>query len=711
MYTQISQAQPPKLPERIARLDELAHNLWWSWYPPARSMFRALDYSLWRMTTHNPVKQLHRVSPERLQAVAKEPGFLALYDSVIAAFDAVKSRKGAWYAEKYPDRLPGPIAFFSAEFALHASLPIYAGGLGILAGDFFKEASDLGVPMIGVGLMYPQGYFQQRISADGWQEEIYRQLDFYGEAPLVPVPARHGKTLAKVQVAGRSVSLSAWQVNVGSTTIYLLDTNVEENTPQDRRLAERLYIADRDLRVEQETVLGIGGVRALRALGIEPAVWHINEGHAAFSTLERIKEKLDKGIGFGEAVQQVRATTVFTTHTPVPAGHDVFPTETMEKYFRDYWTSMDIGRETFLEMGRHSGDTRAFNMTVQALKTADRRNAVSQLHGQVTRRTWGVLWPGVPEDKVPISHVTNGVHVPTWVAPEMARLYSEYIGADWLMKHDDPAIWERVKRIPDDKLWDARQAMKRKLVHIILERCQERWAEGKTSAEQVLALGALLDQDVLTIGFVRRFAEYKRPALILQDIERLKRIIKNDWRPVQIVFAGKSHPADLPSKFLLHQAFATASERQYRGRIAFVEDYDMHLAHYLVQGVDVWLNTPRRLWEACGTSGMKASINGAPHLSVLDGWWQEAYNGSNGWAIDGGVQNGGPQDQDTADAESLYRLLEEQVVPLYYDRDRTGVPRGWIRLVKEVIRTIVPQFCTRRMLKEYVDRIYLAAPK
>jgi len=705
----VNQALSPRLPERVGRLDELAHNLWWSWHPQVRDLFRALDYPLWRMSGHNPVKQLRQISADRLQAAAADPVFLALYDAVMSAFDADMSAGDTWFATRYPNRLSGPIAYFSAEFAIHNSLPIYAGGLGILAGDICKEASNLGLPLVGVGLMYPQGYFHQRISADGWQEEIYRQLDF-DEVPINPINSRQGRRpLVQVQLDDRFVSIQVWQIRVGRTNIYLLCTNVEENTPQDRQLSARLYIADRELRIQQEILLGIGGVRVLRALGIEPAIWHANEGHTAFMMLERVREEVARGASFVEALQKVRATTVFTTHTPVPAGHDIFPVQLVEKYFHSYWESLGIDRETFLKLGREdsTGD-QAFSMGALALRMADRRNSVSQLHGRVSRKMWRGLWPEAQEDEVPISHVTNGIHVPTWIAPELGRLYENYLGQDWVKRQDDAELWQRVFDIPDNELWAVRQLLKRKLLAAILERGQKAWADGEVTAQQVLAMGALLDPEALTIGFVRRFAEYKRPGLLFQDVERLKRIVKDRRRPVQIIFAGKSHPADFPSKWLLHRVYTLATDRDFQGRIAFVEDYDMHMARYLVQGVDVWLNTPRRLREACGTSGMKASLNGVPHLSVLDGWWHEGYNGANGWAIGNGLETASSEEEDKADAEALYRLLEEKIVPLYYDRDRNGVPRSWIRVVKEAIRSVAPIFCTRRMLKEYAERMYVA---
>jgi len=700
----------PKLPERISRLDELADNLWWSWHEEARNLFRALDYPLWRVTVHNPVKQLHEVSQDTLQTAANDPAFLALYDSVMSTFDADMSSPNTWFTSDYGNLLQGPIAYFSMEFAIHNSLPMYAGGLGVLAGDICKEASDIGLPLVAVGFMYPQGYFHQHISAEGWQEEVYRQLDFEG-APINRVLSPTGdNTIAEIQLGYITLAIGVWQVQVGDTKIYLLDMNLEENPVQYRQLSARLYVADREQRLQQEIVLGIGGVRVLRALNIHPAVWHANEGHTAFMMLERIRELVATGLSFAEATTRVQVTTVFTTHTPVLAGNDMFPAQLLEKYFSGYRKSLGIDRETLLRLGLQDNDiTQTFNMTAFALRMANQRCAVSQLHEEVTRRMWHGIWPNVPEDKVPIFHVTNGIHVPSWVAPELASLFEKYLGKNWIKEHANSRVWEGVLDIPDEELWAVHQLLKRKLIGAIQEGARNRWVEDNVAPGQLVALGVLLDPEAITIGFARRFTEYKRPTLIFRDIDRLKRIINNRWHPVQIVFAGKSHPADLSSKNLLHQAYTLAVDREFQGRIAFIEDYDMHMARYLVQGVDVWVNTPRRLQEACGTSGIKASLNGVLHLSVRDGWWHEGYNGTNGWAIDGDLDALRPDEEDEADTEALYRLLEEKVVPLYYDRDRGGVPHGWIRLIKEAIRSIVPVFCARRMLKEYTEKIYRAA--
>ncbi|MBI4185989.1 MAG: alpha-glucan family phosphorylase [Chloroflexi bacterium] len=702
-----------KIPQRIARLDELANNLWWSWHEQPRWLFSSLDYQLWRLSDHNPVRLLSEVSPDILQAAAIDRAFLALYDSVMSEFDAEMSpSKPTWFTATYPDMAHSPIAYFSMEYAMHNSLPIYAGGLGVLAGDVCKEASDLGLPMVAVGFMYPQGYFHQHVSIDGWQEEIYRQLDF-DQAPINRVLSpRDGTTIARIQLGDDTVAIEVWQVQVGRVSIYLLDTNLEQNSPQYRELSARLYIADRDLRLQQEIVLGIGGVRVLRALGINPLVWHANEGHISFMMLERIRELVAAGATFAEAEAKVRAATAFTTHTPVPAGHDIFPVQLIEKYLSRYWPSLGIDRQTFLRLGQKDDSmAQEFNMTALSLKLSGYRSAVSQLHGKVARKMWRGLWPQLSEDQLPIAHVTNGIHVCTWVAREMYHLFERYLGEDWIQKHDDSRLWEHVLDIPDEELWAVHQDVKRKLLSVIRERARERWVEDNIPPRQLLTMGVLLNPEALTIAFARRFTEYKRPALIFRDIDRLKRIVTNQWHPVQILFAGKSHPADFLSKRLMQQVYALASDPEFQGRIAFIEDYDVHVAHYLTQGVDVWLNTPRRGQEACGTSGMKAALNGALHLSVRDGWWYEGYNGTNGWAIGDDFAASTTEEEDVADAEALYRLLEGKIVPLYYSRDRRGLPHGWTRMVKESIRSIVPVFCARRMLKEYTERMYIPAAR
>lgn len=695
------------IPERIGRLESLAFNLWWSWHPGARALFAMLDSSAWRLTQHNPIKVLRECPPERLKAASENPRFLAQYDRVMAEFDADLGTRTDPIGSEFAGRT---IAYFSAEFGLHNSLPIYSGGLGLLSGDHFKEASDLGIPLVGVGFLYPQGYFNQKILADGWQEAVYRPLDL-SSVPLRPARLPDGRQCTiKVALEGRDVVICVWELLVGRVRLYLLDTDVEENAPWDRELSARLYGGDQELRIRQEIVLGIGGVRALRALSIDPVSWHGNEGHTSFLLLERLREEMQRGLTIESAMEKIRRNSIFTTHTPVPAGHDAFPFHLIEKYFSGFWTELGLKKERFLELGRNQelwGE--AFNMTVLALRLAGFRNAVSRTHGQVSRKMWHHLWPELPEDKVPIVSVTNGIHVPTWVAPEMNQFYQRVLGQDWIHHHDDEALWKKINAAPDEELWEVRQHLKCRLLSFIRERARASWTRDRIDPIQVIASGTLFDPGALTIGFGRRFTAYKRATLITRDLERLKRLLCNRLRPVQILFAGKAHPSDEMGKRLIHSIYSLAKDPALAGHIAFVENYDMHVARYMLVGVDIWLNTPRAPLEASGTSGQKAVVNGVLHLSTLDGWWSEGYNGANGWAF-GEVANFPTLEaQDASDAEALYRLLEEEVVPLFYERDSEGIPRGWLKRVKESIRSNAPVFCARRMLKEYVAQLYRPA--
>lgn len=699
-----------QIPERIQRLPDLADNLWWSWHLPVRNLFKAVSYPLWKSTRHNPVRMLQLVSPERLEVLARDPDFQTLYDRVVATFDSELGDGHLWFTKQHPN-LRQPIAYFSAEFGLHGSLPIYSGGLGVLSGDHCKEVSDLGLPFVGVGFIYPQGYFRQHIPPDGRQEAIYDTLSF-DQVPLFPVLDAHGNRLTvQVVLRGVQVDVQVWEVRVGRAHLYLMDTNVPQNDPWDRDLSARLYGGDQETRIRQEMVLGLGGVRLLRALGIDPSVWHMNEGHSAFLVLERLKELTQSGQSFETAVEVVRRSTVFTTHTPVPAGHDAFPYHLIDEYFGRFWQEMGIGRDQFLALGEYQG---RFNMTVLALRLADRTNGVSKLHGEVSRRMWQSVWPGRQTEQVPISAITNGVHVPSWISTELKMLYAQYLGENWEERHDDPVLWERLDDVPDEALWYLHLQLKAKLSGFVDERIRQRWRSGSMEASQVLASGALLDPEALTIGFARRFATYKRATLIFRDARRLKQILHAERRPVQIIFAGKAHPADGGGRHFIQQVYQCAQDPEFGGRIAFLEDYDLHMARFLVQGVDVWLNNPRRPNEASGTSGMKAAMNGVPNLSVLDGWWPEAYHPGeggrppNGWAF-GEVQYDDWDTQDEMDSQALYRLLEDEVVPLYYDRDAAGVPRGWVGVMKEAIRTSVAAFSMRRMVKEYTDQMYLPA--
>ncbi|MBI1873155.1 MAG: alpha-glucan family phosphorylase [Acidobacteria bacterium] len=695
------------LPERISRLSELAGDLWWVWHFSARDVFRVLDYQLWRATAHNPVRMLRLLPPERLEQAAEDPEFLALYDAAIAGLEAARAAHASWWTERFGETNHRTIAYFSAEFALHQSLPIYAGGLGVLAGDTCKEANDLGLPFVGVGFMYPQGYFHQHLSTDGWQLETYERLD-WADAPTDPAIRSDGSPcVVAVPLGDRTVLAAVWQVQVGRVRLYLLDTDLEENAPWDRALSARLYGGNQETRIQQEIILGLGGVRALEAMGISPAVWHLNEGHAAFVVLQRIKQLLEQGSSFDQAVEEVRRTTVFTTHTPVAAGHDAFPFHLVETHLAGAWGTLGQYRERFMALGLYdNGGGPLFNMTALALRVSGAVNAVSRLHAQVTTRMWQPIWETASDAGPRVRAITNGVHVPTWVAPDLSKLFEKHLGFDWRERYEDPAFWDRVVEIPDAELWSVRRMLRTNLFAFVRERARQRWTQDRVSAAQVVAVGMLLDPDALTIGFARRFTGYKRPELIFSDPDRLARILGAAKRPVQIVFAGKAHPADDVGKGHLQRVFHRAVDPTFGGRIAFVDDYDLHVAHFLVQGCDVWLNNPRKPLEASGTSGMKAAMNGVPHLSIGDGWWAEGYNGSNGWLIEGRPATDDPAAVDVADADALYRLLEEQVVPAFYDRDRQDVPHRWLPIVREAIRSVVPRFSTRRMVKEYVESMY-----
>lgn len=695
------------LPRRINRLGELSYNLWWTWNPNAQRLFNRIDNNLWEQVRHNPIVFLRKVERPALNAAAQNPIYLEMYDQVLKEFDAYMRRTDTWFAAQYPNS-KDQIAYFSMEFGLHETLPIYSGGLGVLAGDHLKESSDIGLPLVGIGLLYTEGYFSQRITEDGWQEAINNPLDFEG-LPLLLVRKEDGSELTiQVEFPDGPVQARIWEVRVGRTPLYLLDTNMSINPPMVRQLTTRLYWSDINLRVMQEVLLGIGGVRALRALGFDPTVWHMNEGHASFMILERARELVKQGKTFEEALALTRPHNVFTTHTPVPAGNDEFPLWLIDKYLATMWTELGITREQFIDLARHQqswGET--FSMPVLALRNSDGRNAVSELHGVVSRRMWKHLWNTNNPEEVPITYVTNGVHTTTWMARRIRALLEHYLGPNWLDHLDDFEMWENIESIPNQELWAVRNHLKRKMVLYFEERSRQRWMQGGYHPVQVIASGVMLDPYVLTIGFARRFATYKRASLVLRDFDRLLHIINQPNRPVQILFAGKAHPADEPGKQLIQEVYRRVKKAENGGRIVFLEDYDMNLARYLVQGVDVWMNTPRRPNEASGTSGMKAALNGALNFSVLDGWWREAYNGDNGWAI-GPDADLDAEVQDEADAESLYETLEKEIIPLYYgDRDANDVPVKWMRRVKESMRTITPQFSTRRMLKEYVEKLYL----
>jgi len=699
-----------ELPRRIHRLAELAYNLWWTWHPDAYRLFKRLNPELWEEAYHNPIRFLRAIDPEHLQRATKDLAYVQLYDSVLTEFDEYMQSDNTWYARQYPDRMNQPIAYFSTEFGLHESLPIYAGGLGILSGDHLKEASDLGMPLIAIGFLYTQGYFTQVITEDGWQEARYANLSFH-ELPVHPVLDDEGEPLSiSIAIAGREIIARLWRIEVGRVPLYLLDTSFEVNEPADRTLTERLYTSDLEMRITQEILLGIGGVRALRMLGYNPAIWHMNEGHSAFILLERMRELVAAGRSPEEAQDMVKQTTIFTTHTPVPAGHDEFPLWLIDKCFSNYWPELGLDRETFIDLARHTqpwGDMYA--MSVLAMRMSRLRNGVSELHGQVARNMWNYLWPDRKVEDVPIGHVTNGIHSSTWIAHQVKHLFDRYLPEDWMANIDDPAILEGIDAIPDEELWQTHRALKRRLVAYMRERARYRWIAGKLHPVQVIASGLMLNPYSLTIGFARRFATYKRASLVLSDPERLLGLLNQPGRPVQIIFAGKAHPADEPGKKLIQEVYRQVKRAENGGRLVFLEDYDMNVARYMLQGVDVWLNTPRRPNEASGTSGQKAALNGVLNFSILDGWWREGYNGKNGWAIGEDTKQDDPKLQDEHDAASLYRTLENEIIPLYYDRSADNIPNDWIGWMKESIKSVAPAFSMRRMVKEYIEKLYIPA--
>lgn len=697
----------PYLPDRIAGLAALATNLRWSWSRLARTVFRGLDPTLWHLTRHNPVELLRRIDPARLAARSVDEEFLELYDGAIAEAEREdEGRDAPWFPSTFAP-LPGPVAYFCAEFGLHNSVPIYSGGLGVLAGDHCKAASDLAVPLVGVGLFYTKGYFDQALRLDGWQEDSDARFD-PASAPLIREFGPGGEPwLTVVETSGRQVHVGAWRMNVGRVPVYLLDTNLEINDPGDRELSGKLYAGGPIHRLRQEWILGVGGVRILRALGKAPAVWHANEGHAAFMLIERMREHTVAGRSWNDALAEVRARSIFTTHTPVPAGHDAFSATEVTECTGAVWEAMGASREQFLALGAKPEDPhQLFHMTVLALRCSRRVNGVARKHGEVSRGLWRGLWPERPAGTVPIRHVTNGVHLQTWMSHVLMGLLDKHLGHDWEARADDPSLWDRVLELNDAHLWSVRNQMRNELMAFVREEARRRWSGEWKEAAHVVGAGTLLDPEVFTIGFARRFATYKRADLVFHDFDRLHALLVNPRRPVQIIFAGKAHPQDQPGKELLQRVYSFTRDARLEGRIAFVEDYNLHLAHRLVQGVDLWLNLPRAPFEASGTSGMKAALNGVPQLSTLDGWWVEGFEGQNGWALPPAPAG---EDVDAADAANLYNLLEAEVVPLFYDRDPRGLPLGWIKRMKQAIRVAGNRFTARRMVQEYIRDYYVPA--
>jgi len=694
------------------KLWSLARNLWWSWDPDSTNIFRELDPGRWRQLNHNPVLLLGEMS---LEGIERRAGELMLHSRINFAYRRLReylNSDRAWGSSYAGVLRPRPVAYFSAEFGLHESVPVYSGGLGVLSGDHIKSASDLDIPMIGIGLFYSQGYFRQWLDPHGWQQEEYLSTDI-NSVPMEPAIGGNGESvIVEIETRSGPVCAKVWRVKVGRRDLLLLDSNVPGNAPEDRELTSRLYGGDGRVRVRQELLLGVGGFRALKALGITPGVLHLNEGHSAFAILESIRNRMqEEGLSLDQAMSRSAREVVFTTHTPVPAGHDRFGGDLIEEHLGPLRESLGLSHNDLMALGRENPDNHneEFCMTVLGLRFSRRANAVSSLHGEVSRAMWMNLYPGKTEDAVPIGHITNGVHVPTWLAPQMFQLYDRHLGSGWHEHSAEPHIWEGIEKVDDGELWETHLSLKSRLLEFVRRRAVEQAKRRREGFESLQRLGRVLSPDALTVGFARRFATYKRADLIVADIERLVSMVNDPKQPVQFVFSGKAHPRDEPGKRMLQRIAGLMHERQFSEKFVFVEDYDINVGRHLVQGVDVWLNNPRRPLEASGTSGQKIVLNGALNLSVLDGWWAEAYDGLNGFAIGSGKTHANMSIHDARDGEDLYRVLREEVIPLYYQRDRDGLPRQWIMRMKRAIRTLGWRFNANRMVMDYTMKCYVPA--
>lgn len=703
----------PLIPNRLKDLRRLAHNLWWCWHPDAVELFTRLDEEQWERVNHNPVALLGQLEQEKLKQASEDEGFLAHLARVAERFDAYMTAS-TWYQKvsglgQTADQKV-EFAYFSAEFGLTDCLRIYSGGLGVLAGDHLKSASDQGLPLVGVGLLYGQGYFRQYLNADGWQQEAYPNYD-YANSPIQVCTRDDGTPFTfELEFADHSVTVQVWELAVGRVTLYLLDTNVPSNSLADREITARLYGGDLEMRIKQEILLGIGGTQMLAERGITPDLYHINEGHSAFLTLERIRRLMEhKGLSFDEARETTVPGNVFTTHTPVPAGNDMFPAALMDKYFSRYYSQLGLSRKQFLALGRQNpkDDNEPFCMTVLALHLAGSSNGVSRLHGEVSRGLWRRVWPEVPLDEMPIGHVTNGVHTASWTSKDMVDLFDRYLGPKWQEETPDIRVWERILKIPNAELWRTHERCRERLVAYTRRQLRQQLIKRGATKTELAHAEEALDPEALSIGFARRFATYKRGTLLLRDVERIARLLSDQKRPVQIIFAGKAHPRDTEGKELVRHIIHLARSEEFRRKIVFLEDYGLDVARALVQGVDVWLNTPRRPMEASGTSGMKVACNGGLNMSVLDGWWVEGYNTDNGWAIGSGEVYEDPEYQDRVESEAIYDTLEKEVVPMFYDRGADGLPREWIERMKDSLASLCPVFSSARMVREYTQRFYI----
>jgi len=700
----------PKLPEPLRPLEELAYNLWWTWNPEAQELFRTVDPDLWESSGHNPIKIMGGLTTRKMDRLAKDDIFLYRLEKVSEKISRYMEHQ-TWYEKTHGEGKEGRIAYFSTEFGLHESLRLYSGGLGALAGDHLKSASDLGLPLIGVGLLYRRGYFHQRVNRDGWQRESYPENDFYN-MPISVVRDEDGReTTVIVQILGRNVEVGIWKAQVGRVPLYLLDTNRRVNSKEDRAITGELYGGDQETRIRQEIVLGIGGMRGLVAMDTVPTVCHMNEGHSAFLVLERIKKLMQEyNLSFAEAREIVAASTVFTTHTPVAAGIDRFPSDMVERYFEGYSQELGMSMEEFLSLGRLEGaHSDPFSMAVLALRLSGNANGVSELHGQVSRRMWSDMWPGVPESEIPIGHVTNGIHTRTWLSDEMERLYNRYMDPAWVENPVDRRVWTRTGSIPDAELWRSKERLRERLVTFARNKLRIQLERRGAHKNKILEANDVLDPEALTIGFARRFATYKRATLIFRDPDRLHALLSDPDRPVQLIFGGRAHPQDHEGKDFVRTIVKFAGEERFRRRVVFLENYDMLVARYMVQGVDVWLNNPRRPLEASGTSGMKVPVNGGLNMSILDGWWCEGYRGDNGWAIGTGDEFEDQAYQDEIEAMAIYSLLEDEIVQLFYDRGPDRLPREWIAVMKASIKSICPFFNSNRMVEDYTKKYYLPA--
>ncbi|MBN1890528.1 MAG: alpha-glucan family phosphorylase [Thermoflexales bacterium] len=702
----------PSLPAQLEPLRELAYNVLWSWDHELLELFIRMDRDLWEKTNHNPMLLLGSIKQDRLNSTARDDAFLAQLERAWEHYLEYMNPPSNW-CQRVPGMPCEPfVAYFSAEFGLTECLPNYSGGLGVLSGDHLKSASDLGLPLVGVGLLYQQGYFRQYLNADGWQQESYPENDFF-TLPVRPErDADKTPITISIEYPWGPVYAQIWRVQVGRIPLYLLDANIEANAPSDRDITDQLYGGDREMRIKQEIMLGIGGYRALQAVGMQPMICHINEGHAAFLALERCRGLMEKyDLSFDEAREAASAGTVFTTHTPVPAGNDYFVPELIDKYFAPLYDELGLTRQEFLALGRQNPDDEreSFCMTILALRMSEHSNGVSRLHGDVSRQMWQNVWPGIPPEDTPIAAITNGVHAPSWISRDMASLFDRYLGPRWRGDPGDLNLWARVHQIPDEELWRTHERRRERLVAFARSRLRSQLEAHGAPPSEVAQASEILNPEALTIGFARRFATYKRATLVLHDIERITRILTDINCPVQIIFAGKAHPHDNPGKEIIRQIVHFARRPDMRRHVVFIEDYDITVARYLVQGVDIWLNTPRRPLEASGTSGMKATLNGALNLSVLDGWWVEGYNVDTGWAIGQGEEYEDHAYQNEVEAHALYTLLEKEVVPLFYTRGTDGLPRAWISRMKSAMRSISPIFNTNRMVRQYTEEFYLPA--